>query len=334
MKNVCIVGYGAIGPVHASAFDNIETAQLYALCDIDTEKAKICSEKYGVKIYNDFEDMLKDDSIDSVHICTPHYLHYDMIRRVLECKKDVVAEKPVTMTREQFDSLLNIKGSENVCLILQNRFNPCVQKLKEITQSRELGDIKAIKGVLTWHRTKEYYQSASWRGRWDTEGGGVLINQAVHTLDLLVYLAGGIESVKANMFNYSLENDIETEDTFTAYLSFESGVKGLFFATNAYPVNTAPEIEIVYEKGTAKYSYGQLSVNGTAMANDLKPSIGKDYWGSGHAGLLKNYYDKGFFFSPYDAKNTMYTLFAMYESAKENGKNININGGFFYENDI
>lgn len=327
MKNVCIVGYGAIGPVHAAVFKNIKTAQLYAVCDIDRKRTEICNKKYGVKIYNDFEDMLKDDNIDSVHICTPHYLHYDMIRRALECEKDVVAEKPVTMTREQFDSLLNIKGSEKVCLILQNRFNPCVQKLGEITQSKELGDIKAIKGIVTWHRAKEYYKSASWRGRWDTEGGGVLINQAVHTLDLLVYLAGDIDCLKANMFNYSLENEIETEDTFTAYLSFKSGVKGLFFATNAYPVNTAPEIEIVYEKGTARYSYGKLAVDGVIAAEDTKPEIGKDYWGTGHSGLLKNYYDKDVFFSPHNAKNTMYTLFAMYESAKSGGKNVNTSGG-------
>ena len=327
MKNVCIVGYGAIGPVHAKALENVKAAKLYAVCDIDSKRAQLCQKQYGAKIYSDFEDVLKCKDIDAVHICTPHYLHFDMICRAIEYKKDVVAEKPVTMTREQFDSLLNISGSEKVCLVLQNRLNPCIQKLKNITENKELGEIKAIKGIVTWHRTKEYYQSASWRGRWDTEGGGVLINQAVHTLDLLVYLAGDIDCLKANMFNYSLENEIETEDTFTAYLSFKSGVKGLFFATNAYPVNTAPEIEIVYEKGIAKYSYGKLTIDGVIVAEDMKPDIGKDYWGTGHSGLLKNYYDQNFFFSPYNAKNTMYTLFAMYESAKTGGKNIKTDGG-------
>lgn len=324
MKNVCITGYGAIGPVHAKALENVENARLYAVCDINPDRMNLCREKYAVKAYGDFDEMLKDSEIDSVHICTPHYLHFDMIRKALEAGKSVVAEKPVTMTGSQLDKLMNTDGSEKICLVLQNRLNPCVQRFKELVESRELGEIKAVKGILTWNRAKEYYLSGEWRGKWDTEGGGVLINQAVHTLDFLTYLAGDISSIKANMYNYSLKDVIETEDTFTAYFGFKSGISGVFFATNAYSVNSPAEVEIVFEKGTARYIYGKLLINGDTAAEDKKPDAGKDYWGTGHQALLKRYYDKNEFFSLSDAENTMKTLFAMYDSAKNGGKQIDI----------
>lgn len=322
MKRVCIVGYGAIGPIHAKALEKAEQAEIYAICDIDGSRRRRCTEKYSTVEYEDFDTMLQDDKIDAVHICTPHYLHFEMIQKALAAGKDVVVEKPVTMTKEEYDSLLKLDGAEKVCVVLQNRLNPCVQKLKEIVQSRELGAVKAAKGILTWHRDKAYYESDAWRGKWETEGGGVLINQAVHTLDYFSYLIGDVVSVKANMCNFSLEDVIEVEDTFTARVSFADGVKGVFFATNAYTENSAPFFEIAFEKGTARYIDKQLWVNGKMVAEDAKPAAGKDYWGSGHEALMKRYYDGQKYFSVKDAQNTMETMFAMYDSAKSGGKEV------------
>ena len=315
MKNVCIVGYGAIGPVHAKALEMVEQAKLYAVCDIDAGKRALCKEKYDVLEYDDFDIMLQDEDIDSVHICTPHYLHFEMIKKALAADKDVVVEKPVTMTREEFEALQELEGVERVCVVLQNRLNPCVQKLKEIVESRELGTVKAAKGILTWHRDKAYYESGAWRGKWATEGGGLLINQAVHTLDFFCYLIGEVKSVKANMFNYSLSDVIEVEDTFTAYLGFEHDVNGVFFATNAYAENSAPFFEVSFEKGTARYMDKKLWVNGELLEEDTAPSTGKSYWGNSHTTLLKKYYDEHKYFTVADAKGTMETVFAMYESA-------------------
>ncbi len=324
LKNVCLVGYGKIGPNHANAFDDIENARLYAVCDINEEKIKKCQEAHNVVGYTDFDEMLKDENIHSVHICTPHYLHFEMIVKALRAGKTVVSEKPVTMTKEQFDELEKIEGSDKVAVVFQNRLNACVVRLKEIIDSGEMGSIVAAKSVLTWYRNAEYYNEGKWRGNWDTEGGGVLINQAVHSLDLLYYLVGNITSVKANMMNYSLENVIEVEDTFTAYLGFENGVKGLFFATNAYSVNSAMDIEIVFEKGNVRYMNGRLFVNNEIVASDKASTAGKSYWGAGHRNIIKNFYDKGMYYSISDAKNTMNTIFAMYESARSNGIKINI----------
>ena len=282
MKNVCIVGYGKIGPNHANAFETIENAKLYAVCDINEEKIKKCRESFDVIGYTDFDKMLKDENIDSVHICTPHYLHYEMIVKALKAGKSVVCEKPVTMTKEQFEELKHIDGAENVCLVFQNRLNNCVVKLKEIIDSGEMGNIIAAKSILTWNRPAEYYLEDEWRGKWATEGGGVLINQAVHSLDLLGYLVSKFSSVKANMMNYSLEDVIEVEDTFVAHLGFKNGIKGFFLATNSYPVNSSMDIEIVFENGNARYVNDRLYINNEVVASDKIATAGKRYWGASH----------------------------------------------------
>ncbi len=119
------------------------------------------------------------------------------------------------------------------------------------------------------------------------------------------------------MFNYSLDGVIEVEDTVTAYLELGDGVKGIFFATNAYAENSAPFFEVSFEKGTARYMDKKLWVNGALLEEDKAPTTGKAYWGDSHTTLLKNYYDESKYFTVVDAKMTMETVFAMYESAKK-----------------
>lgn len=315
MKKVCIVGYGAIGPIHGLALEKVEQARLYGVCDIDPERRRLCREKYGVKEYEDFDAMLQDPAVDSVHICTPHWLHYEMIRRALEAGKDVVTEKPVTRTRQEWNSLKALEGSDRVCVVLQNRLNPCILKLRELILEGSLGRAVAVRAVLTWSRDRAYYESGDWRGRWATEGGGLLINQAIHTLDFISYLLGDIRKVRTDMCNHTLEGVIEVEDTLSAHLELESGVKGVFFATNGYSENSAPFLEISFEKGMARYMDQKLWVNGCLAAEDAPAVAGKDYWGRGHERLLQRYYDQQTCFTLSDAENTMETMFAMYEDA-------------------
>ena len=319
MKNVCIVGYGAIGPIHAEALRGVKTAKFYAVCDIKPEKIEECRLEYDVIGYTDFDIMLSDPEIDSVHICTPHYLHFQMIKKALAAGKNVVCEKPLTMTKDEFKELLVLRNSDKVCVIMQNRLNPCIRMFKDIIQSGEMGEIKTAKGIMTWQRTQEYYDSDEWRGKWSTEGGGVLINQAVHSLDFFNYLIGDVKELKAQMINFSLEK-IEVEDTFSAYITFCSGVNGVFFATNAYGDNTYPLFEVVFEKGIVRYIDSKLYRDGELIEEDALPSVGKSYWGSSHEALLSKYYDEGKYNSPHTIKNTMNTMFAMYESAKHNGR--------------
>ncbi len=314
--NVCIVGYGAIGPVHAKALSKLRNVNIYGICDINKMRADKGAEEYNAKAIYTYEECIKDNNIDSVHICTPHYLHYDMIVKALDEGKRVVCEKPLVMTKKELDSLIKHKGSDKICVVMQNRLNPCIQKLKCIIDSGELGKIKAVKGFLTWHRTKEYYESEEWRGKWATEGGGVLINQAVHTLDFFSFLVGNIDSVKANMFNYSLEGEIEVEDTVTTYLSYKNGVKGIFMATNAYGENSAPQFEISFEKGNVRYIDAKLYIGDACIEQDIKPEVGKTYWGRSHEILMERFYSENKYFNINDVKHTMDIMFAIYESAK------------------
>ncbi len=118
MKNVCIVGYGAIGPIHAAALEVIDEANFYAVCDCDENRLLRCLKKYDVVSYNNFSTMLEDKNIDTIHICTPHYLHYEMVKQSLEKGKEVVCEKPIAMTEEEFEKMLLLPNIEKVAVVL------------------------------------------------------------------------------------------------------------------------------------------------------------------------------------------------------------------------
>ncbi len=324
MKNACIVGYGSIGPIHAAAIEAAESVKLYAVCDKDPGRAKRCVDAYGVKDYRDFDEMLLDPDIDAVHICTPHYLHFSMIQKALSAGKLVVTEKPITMTRVEYEKLLTLEGADKVCCVLQNRLNPGIREMKRIAHSGELGQIVTARGWMTWSRDMAYYSHDAWRGKWATEGGGVLINQAIHTMDLFNYITGGIRSVKAQMANFALP-EIEVEDTLSALFQLENGGQGVFFASNAYGVNASVMFEVVFEKGTLRYEDEKLFRDGVLIGEDeTVTTVGKRYWGASHIRLIRDFYDRGVYFSVWDVKPTMDCVFAVYDSARLGGKEIRI----------
>ncbi len=324
MKRVCIVGYGAIGPVHAKALLDIDGVELYGICDTNATRVQNGVSTYHVKAFHNYKDVLADPMVDCVHICTPHYLHYEMICQALDAGKAVVSEKPVTMTKSQYYALLENEAANKVCVVLQNRLNPCVIKLKQIIDSEQFGKVRGIKGTVTWHRGRDYYEKDEWRGKWETEGGGALINQAIHTLDLMGYLAGKIKSVSASMCNHSLQDVIEVEDTVTARLLMDNDVTGIFFATNSYSDDSFPYIEVQFEYGCAQYMNRQLWINGKVIEEDRKSVVGKAYWGTSLSELLRLYYDEERYFSAHDIQNTMCAMFAAYESAKQGSKIVSI----------
>lgn len=324
MKRVCIVGYGAIGPVHAKALLDIDGAELYGICDTNAVRLQAGIEKYGVKAFHNYNDVLADPMVDYIHICTPHYLHYEMICQALAAGKAVVSEKPVTMTKSQYYALLENELVGQVCVVLQNRLNPCVIKLKQIIDSGQLGKVRGIKGIVTWHRGHDYYEKDEWRGKWETEGGGALINQSIHTLDLMGYLAGPIKSISASMCNHSLQDVIDVEDTVTARLIMDTGITGILFATNSYSDDSFPYVEVQFECGCAQYVNRQLWINGKVIEEDQRAFVGKTYWGTSHSELLRQYYDEGRYFSARDIHNTMCAMFAAYESAKHNSEAVPI----------
>lgn len=324
--NVCIIGFGAIGPIHAEAVLSIPGVTLYGICDIDKQRADNGAKKYGAKAYYSFDEVISDNSIDSVHICTPHYLHYKMITAALDAGKKVVCEKPITMTEEEFNKLEADYSDCSIFPIIQNRTNKCIMELKRLVEEdNTFGKLMGIKGEMTWCRSANYYNSAKWRGTKKYEGGGVLINQAVHTLDLMVYFGGKPQSVIASMSNKSLNGVIEVEDTVDARIAFESGTIGIFYATNAYSVSPQPTLTLNYEDSEFLYADGKLYKDGVKICEDESCFLGKKNWGSGHMRTLYDFYINHSVLGISDISNTMRTMFGIYKSAEENSRKVTIN---------
>lgn len=331
MLRSCIVGYGSIGPVHAKAIQHMDSARLYAVCDNDDKRAMACRDENDCEIYTDFEQMLKDQNIDVIHICTPHYLHMEMATKAIIAGKHVVLEKPVAMNPQELHVLCKIVSESNkkLCVMFQNRENPCIRTLKRLQREDAfIGKLLGVWGNLSWSRDFDYYKSSPWRGKWETSGGGVLMNQAIHLLDLMIYFGGEVNSVKSSISNKGLP-EIQVEDTVDAVISFESGVKGIFNATNLYSINSGYRLELDFENAGFRYSDGSLfkTVNGETelIMKDNKMTPGKSYWGSGHEVAIKAFYDsieknENNFTGLSDVLQVMNTVFKIYEGASN--KNI------------
>lgn len=329
MKNACIIGYGAIGPVHAAALKNTENVHLYGICDINHERADKGAKEHNCRVFYDFSKVLADENIDAVHICTPHYLHESMAIEAVEAGKEVILEKPVAISLEELNRLIKKTEGKKLCVMVQNRMNKAVQEFKRLIDTdKTLGKLLGGFASLTWCRTPEYYLHDEWRGKWDTEGGGVLINQAIHLIDLVSYLAGEIKSVTGTISNKTLFDTIEVEDTADAIFNLKNGAKVCYYATNGYSENLPMRLELQFENALLRYADNVLyRIEGDKIEiverNSNKFS-GKKYWGSCHEIVINDFYNGGNFPTLSDVKNSMTTLLKFYESAKNNSKETDI----------
>ena len=294
--SIAIIGCGNIYQIHADAIRDHDQAYLLAVVDNQKERVETAAAEYNCTSYQDYQEMLKEPEIDVVHICTPHHLHYSMAIDCLEAGKHVLVEKPMAKDVDGAKKMIDKaqKTEKKMGVVFQNRYNKTSIKAREMIDDGEIGSIKGIKGIVTWHRNQEYYNQDAWRGRWETEGGGVLINQSIHTLDLLQWLGGNIKAIKGHVDTRILEDAIEVEDTAEATLYFDSGAKGLFYATNCFSTNSPVEIVIHGERGLLKITNNNLIL----QRNGEKQQLGqnhksqyKTYWGKGHKSLINDFYD-------------------------------------------
>ena len=297
MKNTVLIGLGAISPMHLAPVS--EMGKLYGVCDIIKEKVIENAEKYNCKAFYDIDDVLADKNVDCVHILTPHYLHFPMAEKAAEAGKTIVMEKPAVMNMAEFNELTAVfkKNNTKNLVVFQNRYNPCIVYLKEHFEEieKELGSFLGSKGILTWQRDSSYYNSAEWRGKYSTEGGGLLINQAPHIIDLLLYFGGEIESFEGIAKLHALKDIIEVEDTCEAVFNFKNKTHSLFYGTNGYVINSPYDMEFVFEKGVIRYMYNKLykisKEENTVLEEDISASGEKNYWGNSHKTLIKKFYN-------------------------------------------
>jgi len=232
-----IVGCGVIGPTHARCIQELPGAELAAACDIVPERAQKLAHDFGCEAYTDTASMLQRPDLDIVNICTPSGLHAEMGIAAARFGKHVIVEKPIDISLAKADALIAACREAGVRLstISQHRFDPAVVELKAAIDAGRLGRLVFAGAYTQWYRAQAYYDSGDWRGTWQIEGGGALINQSIHYIDLMQYLAGPVESLQGYADCLAHEK-IAVEDTATATVRFRSGALGVIEGmTSAYP---------------------------------------------------------------------------------------------------
>ena len=330
---VAIIGCGSIAVIHAKCIKIMSEHELTAFVDNKIEKAQAFTEEYGGRAYASLDEMLLVEKIDVLHICTPHYLHTPMAIYGLEHGLHVFMEKPPVISREQLEQLKAVNTDKQLGLCFQNRYNPSIQKVKEMIASGITGKIIGARGIVTWNRSKDYYNDSDWRGSLKKEGGGALINQSIHTMDLLHYLIDEkVQSVDAVIANHHLKGIIEVEDTMSAYIRYSNAV-ACFYATTSYIADPAPLIELSCDNMVIRIE--ELNVtcyhkNGEMEQIQVegKKGYGKSYWGAGHEDCICDFYDsitknQSFWLNLKQMQDTILIMLAAYESART-GKEITI----------
>ncbi len=296
MKKAAIIGMGVIYQIHLAVIENNPEITLVGVCDnVESKRDKAPA---GVPFFTDYKEMIETVKPDVVHICLPHYLHLPVSREVVEMGVHVFCEKPValnTAQAEEFAAFEEAHPEKKIGICLQNRMNETVEMLKDIIDSGEYGQVVATKGIVPWYRDKSYYEAEPWRGQWDKAGGGCMINQSVHTLDLLYYLGGEIASVKAAVTQL-LDYDIEVEDTVAARLNYANGAHGLFLATIANYKNENVQLSVKLEKAEFEITDNvlyRIYEDGTKEALEKNATLPgtKFYYGASHGKLIGKFYD-------------------------------------------
>lgn len=239
-----VVGLG-VGKSHAKAAYNSENADLIAVCDLIPEKLEDAKKLYpDVLTYTDFTEMLRNPDIDIVSIAVPSGDHAKLAVEALEAGKNILIEKPIDITVEAAMEIekARVKTGKIAGVVHQNRNNANMKPIREAIAKGEFGNIYYGDFEVKWHRTQKYYDDGGWRGTWEMDGGGSLMNQAVHTVDIMQWLMGDIESITSLMGIYA--HKIDTEDFTASLIKFKSGSAATFVSTtNAYPgLNTGVKL--------------------------------------------------------------------------------------------
>ena len=291
---IAVIGCGAICPSHIRAIKSSEN-EICALCDIIPEAATAISERFelqDVAIYTDYIEMLEKEKPDVVHICTPHYLHAKMCVEALGRNINVLCEKPVCISLDEIETIRKAQNNSTAKLgvSFQNRYEPAFIKLKELVEKEGL---KSAFGSVVWKRGADYYNSAEWRGTWKYEGGGVMINQAIHTLDMLMWLCGMPESVIAHVSTDTLGEVIEVEDTASARFECDGDKAFHFYATNTALTTFPARVDVKLTSGSIASATAKLLIvdDKVEFIKEERVDGGKAVWGSGHTSLTKHFYE-------------------------------------------
>ncbi|MEG2813491.1 MAG: Gfo/Idh/MocA family oxidoreductase [Oscillospiraceae bacterium] len=338
MLKYALIGCGRISPNHiAAAIANSDEVSICAICDIDTERIDIIKSQFNlenVKTYTDYHRMLAEVRPDLVAIATFSGEHAKIALDCINCKANVIIEKPIALSMEDADKILLAAkiNQVKVCACHQNRFNKSIQKMREAVESQRFGKLFHATAHIRWNRGKEYYDQAKWRGKW-SQDGGALMNQCIHNIDLLRWMMGDeIDEVFA--YTDRLNHDyIEAEDLGMALVKFRNGAYGIIEGTtNVYPKNLEETLYIFGEKGTVKAGGKSVNIieewrfadeidNPEQVKTEFSEAP-KNVYGFGHTPLYKNVIDSINIGTPLlvdgeAGKRALELVLAIYKSAAE-----------------
>jgi predicted dehydrogenase len=242
---VGLIGCGKVGQIHAAALSGIAETELTAVCDVDAERVRAFADRHGARGYTDVDAMVREGKVEAVIIGTPHPLHAAPAIRAAEAGVHVLVEKPLAATLADCDAMLAAANRAGVLLgaISQRRFYEPVRRIKEALDAGKIG--RPALGVFTMYSWREpaYYQSDPWRGKWDTEGGGVLVNQSPHQLDLLLWFMGPIAEASGYWANVN-HPTVEVDDTAVAVLRFRNGGLGAIVTSVSQKPGIATKVHV------------------------------------------------------------------------------------------
>lgn len=326
MVNSAVIGCGDVSSVHLAAITGMPGAELVGVCDTDSERLQKAASGHGVPGFEDHHRLFREAHPDVVHICTPHFQHASIAIDALDAGVNVILEKPLAHSREEGERLIEAaeRSSARIAVCFQNRYNVPVRAAYDMLRSGELGEIRGGSATVIWERSPQYYRNRPWRGKWATSGGGLLMNQAIHTVDLLQWLVGPVARVRGGAATRYLDGVIEVEDTADMVLDHRNGARSVFYATLANAVNAPVTLDIVTER--AKLSLrGELTVTydggRTEMVTEPRTATGeRSYWGISHEALIGEFYDQlgdsePFWISPREAAKSLDIIQDVYDQS-------------------
>ncbi len=264
-----IVGCGVIGPWHREAMQRSDGAKLVACCDIDEEKGRKFAEESGsISFYGDYHDLVRDPNVDVVSVCTPSGLHGDVTIAAAEAGKHVLCEKPIEIAEEKIDEMIGACRKNGVKLgnIFQRRTYKASRMAKDAIDRGLLGKMVLGDVYLKYYRSQSYYDSAGWRGTWALDGGGALMNQGVHGIDLALWIMGPVKSVYGRADH--LARNIEVEDTAVALIEYENGAWGVLEGTTSVNPGESTKLSLHGKKGSIVLEEGGISKWAVAEGED------------------------------------------------------------------
>jgi UDP-N-acetyl-2-amino-2-deoxyglucuronate dehydrogenase len=240
-----IIGCGMISHFHAQAIEAMPNAHLVCVMDRSAACAMSLGPKYDCTAYTDLDEFLAHPGLDIVTIATPSGAHLEPVEAAAKAGKHIICEKPLEVTLERIDRMIAACEQNKVLLagVFPRRFNPSTIEFKKAIDSGRLGRITLADAYIKWYRTQEYYDSGAWRGTWALDGGGALMNQSIHTIDLLYHLAGDLDTVSA-FGDLAIHRDIEVEDNAAAVVRFKSGALGVIEGSTSCFSNTGHPAEV------------------------------------------------------------------------------------------